>query len=75
MPSQNSKSEVKKLEIKYDHEGIPLDDPNLKGLGRYFNSCTIRGRANVAKFTIAALFGTYLYRKFSKSTVEDSSEG
>lgn len=26
----------------------PYDDPNLKGLSRYFNNKTIRGRANVS---------------------------
>lgn len=26
----------------------PYDDPKLKGLGRYFNSTTIRGRKNVS---------------------------
>lgn len=25
----------------------PFDDPSLKGISRYFNNTTIRGRANV----------------------------
>lgn len=30
--------------------GQPYDDPSLKGFSRYFNSSTIRGRANVSNF-------------------------
>lgn len=30
-------------------ENIPYDNPSLKGIGRYFNNSTIRGRANVSK--------------------------
>lgn len=33
-----------------DH--VPYDDPNLKGISRYFNGQTIRGRANVYKTLI-----------------------
>lgn len=31
-----------------DHE--PYDDPSIKGIARYFNGRTIRGRANVFMF-------------------------
>lgn len=67
MSSENQKSQVKNPEIKYDRDGIAYDDPKMKGLTRYFNNCTIRGRANVAKATIAGFLGVYLYMKFCKS--------
>jgi ATP synthase regulation len=66
MSDENTKSAVKFDEIKYDREGIPMDDPRMKGLSRYFNNSTIRGRANVAKATFLGLFGFYLYKKFQK---------
>lgn len=34
-------------EKKFDSKGHVLDDPSLRGLKRYFNNSTIRGRANV----------------------------
>ncbi|XP_063633762.1 uncharacterized protein LOC134804582 [Cydia splendana] len=37
------------------------DDPKLKGLSRYFNNSTIRGRANVAKATYAFFGVVILY--------------
>ncbi|XP_048005966.1 ATP synthase membrane subunit K, mitochondrial-like [Leguminivora glycinivorella] len=39
------------------------DDPNLKGITRYFNSTTTRGRANVTKVTYTFLALYYLYSK------------
>lgn len=66
MCAQNSKPQVENADIKYDRDGIPLDDPKMKGLSRYFNNSTIRGRANVAKATFAGLFGFYLYKKIVK---------
>lgn len=66
MSSNDSKLEVKP-EFKLDHHGVPLDNPSLQGLSRYFNNSTIRGRANVAKATFAAFFGFYLYKKLQKS--------
>lgn len=54
--------------IKYDRDGIPMDDPSLKGLTRYFNSATIRGRANVAKATLTGLCLFYVYKKLCPST-------
>ena len=69
MSSENSKLPAEKTEhvLKYDKAGFPLDNPALKGLTRYFNNCTIRGRANVAKATIAGFFAIYLYSKFRSS--------
>lgn len=65
MAAGNSKSgPQKEFEMKYNHDGIPIDDPKLKGITRYLNSCTIRGRANVAKLTIGSFFLIYLYRKY-----------
>lgn len=65
MAAGNSKSGPKKeFQMKYDREGIPIDDHKLKGITRYFNSCTIRGRANVAKLTIGSFFLIYLYRRY-----------
>ncbi|KAH1015740.1 hypothetical protein HUJ04_007079 [Dendroctonus ponderosae] len=43
------------------------DDPKLKGLSRYFNSTTIRGRANVTIATYAVIIGYFLYAKLIKS--------
>lgn len=71
---ETSKSEVNKSKITYDRDGIPIDDPELRGLARYFNNCTIRGRSNVGKATVAAFFGIYLYRKFSNFGAVSSSK-
>ncbi|KAL1497223.1 hypothetical protein ABEB36_008219 [Hypothenemus hampei] len=43
------------------------DDPKLTGISRYFNSSTIRGRANVAIATYTVLIGYFIYAKFFKS--------
>ncbi|KFB43347.1 hypothetical protein ZHAS_00011141 [Anopheles sinensis] len=51
--------------LKTDKDGIPIDDPSIRGWSRYFNNCTIRGRANVAKATLALMaVGTVYYRYF-----------
>ncbi|XP_014249106.1 up-regulated during skeletal muscle growth protein 5 isoform X2 [Cimex lectularius] len=46
----------------------PLDESQLKGLSKYFNSVTDRGRANVAKATYAgvALIALYFWLKPKK---------
>lgn len=56
--------------IKYDRDGIPLDDPRLKGISRYLNNFTVRGRANVAKATVLAFAGAYLYFNLKDSKVK-----
>ncbi|KAL0850439.1 hypothetical protein ABMA28_012243 [Loxostege sticticalis] len=43
------------------------DDPSLKGISRYFNSQTNRGRANTAKVTVAFCAMYYVYHKLFKS--------
>lgn len=63
----SSKSSVDNSGIKYDKDGFPLDNPSLKGLSRYLNNSTIRGRANVSKATFAGLVAYYLYKKFQGS--------
>uniref|UniRef100_A0A182Y3V2 Uncharacterized protein n=1 Tax=Anopheles stephensi TaxID=30069 RepID=A0A182Y3V2_ANOST len=65
--------------LKTDKDGIPIDDPSIRGWSRYFNNRTIRGRANlvittillglptlqVAKTTLTLmLVGTMYYRFF-----------
>lgn len=50
--------------LKRDRDGIPLDDPRLKGIARYLNNSTIRGRANAAKATVVAFAGVYVYYSF-----------
>lgn len=60
-----SKSSVE-LGVTYDHHGYKLDDPSLKGLERYLNNSTIRGRANVAKLTIGCFAGLILFWKIQK---------
>lgn len=72
MSAEKSKSRVDSLEIKRNHDGIPLDDPAMKGLARYFNNSTIRGRANVAKAVIAGFAGIGLYMMFHR--VEDKTQ-
>lgn len=67
MSSEFSKSSVENPGITYDRDGIPIDNPELKGLTRYLNNRKIRGRANVAKLTIASICGFYLYKKFRSS--------
>jgi hypothetical protein len=62
--SSTSKSEG----IIYDHHGYKVDDPSLKGFSRYFNNSTIRGRANVAKLTIACITGVVLFKKVLSSS-------
>ncbi|XP_073987190.1 ATP synthase membrane subunit K, mitochondrial [Rhodnius prolixus] len=44
------------------------EDPNLKGMSKYFNSTTLRGRANTAKATYAgiALIALYFWLKPKK---------
>ncbi|KXJ81403.1 hypothetical protein RP20_CCG020025 [Aedes albopictus] len=54
------------IPVKKTSDGIPLDDPTLKGFTRYFNASTIRGRANVSKATIAGMFMGWVYFKFLK---------
>ena len=60
--SKVSKNPVGKC-LEKDSHGICKDDSSLKGASRYFNSSTIRGRANVAKLTLGAIavFGIYKY--------------
>lgn len=62
---KNSKLSGEASGITYDREGIPIDNPTLKGFSRYFNNHTIRGRANVAKLTIATFFGFFFLQKVS----------
>ncbi|KAK9747353.1 ATP synthase regulation [Popillia japonica] len=45
----------------------PFDDPSLKGISRYFNNTTIRGRANVAMATLGGLTLFFIYKKIKKS--------
>lgn len=59
MSSENSKPSVETPPIKYNKDGIMLDNPALKGLSRYFNSTTIRGRINAGKATVPRII--YLY--------------
>ena len=66
MSGKSSKLSVEKTEITYDHHGYKLDDPSLKGLNRYFNNSTIRGRANVAATTIGLIFGLVIFNKVKK---------
>ncbi|XP_013144243.1 PREDICTED: uncharacterized protein LOC106107785 [Papilio polytes] len=42
------------------------DDPKLKGLSRYFNSQTDRGRANVSKVTMSLVAMYYVYYKLTR---------
>lgn len=74
--SSSSKTLKEDLEpaIKYDKSGAPLDDPSLKGISRYINGSTVRGRANVAKATMLAIAGFYIYTKFKKSGQSSSSK-
>lgn len=65
MSGKESKLSVENSGVTYDHHGYKLDDPSLKGFSRHFNSATIRGRANVAKATIACLVGYFTYKKIS----------
>lgn len=44
----------------------PYDDPTLKGLQRYYNSQTQRGRANVAKFWLSFYATMYVAYKVKK---------
>ena len=66
MSGKFSKSAVESNEILYDHHGYKLDDPSLKGLNRYFNNSTIRGRANVAATTVGLIFGLVIHNKVKK---------
>ncbi|GAB6031438.1 hypothetical protein CHUAL_009212 [Chamberlinius hualienensis] len=52
--------------------GSHSEEANLKGISKYFNSVTLRGRANVAMATYAgvALLGLYLYLKPKKATTD-----
>nr|CAI5825288.1 unnamed protein product [Callosobruchus analis] len=45
----------------------PWDDPSLKGIQRYFNNKTQRGRAHVAIATYVSVALYVVYRKFFKS--------
>lgn len=60
--------------LKCDRDGIPLDDPRLKGIVRYLNNSTIRGRANVAKATVVAFAGVYVYYNFIRDAEKKSQE-
>ncbi|XP_014249105.1 up-regulated during skeletal muscle growth protein 5 isoform X1 [Cimex lectularius] len=65
--SSNSQvSQIILLEMAGDKG--PLDESQLKGLSKYFNSVTDRGRANVAKATYAgvALIALYFWLKPKK---------
>ncbi|CAG9801619.1 unnamed protein product [Chironomus riparius] len=64
--SGNLKSTVESNEVLYDHHGYKFDDPSLKGLNRYFNNSTIRGRANVAATTVGLIFGFVILNKVQK---------
>lgn len=59
----NPKSEMK---IEYDGHGAPIDNPSLQGLSRYFNSSTLRGRANVAKLTLGSIFAYIMYKQYGQ---------
>jgi hypothetical protein len=61
--------------IKIDKHGSMLDDPNLKGIKRFINSSTIRGRANAAKATILAMTGLYYYYSNSNVTQKPGQPG
>lgn len=74
MSEHSSKSDVNKAsEGKTYHHGEVLDDTSLKGLSRYLNSSTIRGRANVAKLTFGSMIlGYFVIKKVSKTLSGDS---
>ena len=72
--NNSSKLPASNIQLKYDHEGIPLDDPRMKGLSRIFSNATIRGRANVAKATFGGFFAFYLYKKFQKTPEKNEKE-
>ncbi|XP_076271312.1 ATP synthase F(0) complex subunit k, mitochondrial-like [Rhynchophorus ferrugineus] len=57
-----------------DEEHEPFDDPKLKGISRYFNGTTVRGRANVAIATYGILAATFVYYKFLKTTCPECPE-
>uniref|UniRef100_A0A8W7PMY2 Uncharacterized protein n=3 Tax=gambiae species complex TaxID=44542 RepID=A0A8W7PMY2_ANOCL len=60
---KHRKSSMSEQKLKTDKDGIPIDDPSIRGWSRYFNNRTIRGRANVAKTTLTLmLIGTMYYR-------------
>lgn len=44
-----------------------VDESQFKGMSKYFNSTTNRGRANVAKATYASVALLILYFKFKPS--------
>jgi hypothetical protein len=67
-----SKSSDEGPKLERTHDGILIDDPRIKGISRYFNSFTIRGRANVAKATIGGMFGLYVYMKFKKPSEKET---
>uniref|UniRef100_A0A4D5RA09 Up-regulated during skeletal muscle growth protein 5 n=1 Tax=Scolopendra viridis TaxID=118503 RepID=A0A4D5RA09_SCOVI len=52
--------------------GEHVEDAQFKGLTKYFNSVTDKGRANTAKATYlaVALVGLYLWLKPKKQTVD-----
>ena len=53
--------------ITWEH-GIKMDDTSIKGISRYFNSQTGRGRANVSKLTLGTFAAYLLYLKFRPSS-------
>lgn len=59
--------------ITWEH-GIKMDDSSIKGISRYLNSQTGRGRANVSKLTFATAFGIFLYFKFRPSAKKTEDE-
>jgi hypothetical protein len=59
-------STKKDVKLEYDHHGALKDDPKLKGVTRYLNNSTLRGRANVAKLTLGCAFALIAY-KLAKS--------
>lgn len=75
MSGHDSKFDVKESSSgkKFDHHGECIDDPSLKGITRYFNSSTVRGRANVAKATICGIAAYIVFRKFKKSSIDDKA--
>jgi hypothetical protein len=75
MSGHHSKLEVKEMGGKtFDHHGECIDDPSLKGFFRYFNSSTVRGRANVSKATVCGIVGYIVYRKVSKAFSGDAEK-
>lgn len=52
-------------------EGEEYKDEDFKGIKKYFNTYTLRGRANSAKAVYAVLIPTIIYFAFIRKKKED----